>query len=277
MAKLDKRLINQDDSDEIEKAEKVVSLSLDFPRRGVCFRGVSDVRYALVPTIQRLGESEYAGRTIKADPLTKDLKLKQREKQLFERFRRSTYEHRGRVLSEWETLFLARHHGLPVRLMDWTSNPLVALYFAAKFEKPSDNKNNGAVYWIRRHYRKEYVDVFSEASPFSIEGIQLVFPFYPSTRMTAPSGLFTIHSPDFWQDLRDQAKTKVRDYNRAGKGRIDIEKGGRWIVLQDAKAKILEDLERFGINDRTLYPDLDGFARGLVHSEVFREPEEYPD
>jgi FRG domain len=50
--------------------------------------------------------------------------------------------------NDWESLAIAQHHGLPTRFMDWTTNPLVAPYFAARETKADngDKPMNSAVY-----------------------------------------------------------------------------------------------------------------------------------
>ena len=71
----------------------------------------------------------------------------------------------GVLYTDFEKLAKLQHYGLPTRLLDVTSNPLVALYFACKkceVEKSKDDntlvETDGVVYF-KRGYGKGYNDV----------------------------------------------------------------------------------------------------------------------
>src|SRR3990167_7793499 len=67
------------------------------------------------------------------------------EKQMFRQFKRQLRAFVNNLPKrDLEILALARHHGLPTRLLDWTSNPLTALWFAIK---SVTEKNNNAEVW----------------------------------------------------------------------------------------------------------------------------------
>ena len=232
------------------------------------FRGEPRLGETLQPSIGR--RHYYAGKSITFTAA--------QERLMLHRFRRHAYTHFQRVPTEWETLFLARHHGLPTRLLDWTSNPLVALYFAAFHEndevtyrdptaRDATVKLNldGTVWAIRRRASDAHdLDVFDERTPpLSVRGIKLVYPFYPTPRMTAQSGMFTLHGEP-WKDVVRCAGGRFRE------DELDIAELKRWTVPSGCKGAVILDLERLAVNSRTLFPDLDGLAKGLWQTEVIR-------
>ena len=78
------------------------------------FRGMGDVAFALMPTVGRI-------RNYSAS----------RERSILDAFRRHIPQFDSATSGAWDELALAQHHGVPTRLLDWTTNPLVAARFAA--------------------------------------------------------------------------------------------------------------------------------------------------
>ena len=196
------------------------------------YRGVSKKSYDLIPSVGRLAETTQDGILNLEDHLFSEFK------------RRAPAFLDAQPTSDWEWLCLAQHHGLPTRLLDWTSNPLVALYFAVEKDFDSDC----AIY---SHLMTEYMSDFDSTtgSHFATEKPLTFYPKLTHPRLNVQSALFTIH-PKPWLAMRHTFLAKK-------------------VISKEMKPRLLHWLNKNGINRSVLFPGLDGLAKHLAWNEGY--------
>lgn len=202
------------------------------------FRGHSDSSYKIIPSVGRSKGTSTSFRKY--------------EKSLFDIFRREAHGLLGSIPSdEWEWLAVAQHHGLPTRLLDWTHNLLVALYFAVETKPDTD----GAILALRSTTKAS--EAKRAMTPFDLTAPVKYYPNIIVPRIRAQEGLFVVCSaPEIPLD-----QTLPPDW------RIETLR-----IPSACKAQMRYELFRVGVHASSLFPDVDGLTARIRWQHTITSP-----
>lgn len=227
---------------------------------GVWLRGQADSTWALQPKLHRVDA------------------LLRRELDLLHEFEVHASGYLGRGLSAaWEVTCVAQHFGLPTRLLDWTTLPAIALYFATSRGSGGPSETDGSIYVLDpARYNARTLDVsrtlmFGRDAALDDVDLGLVSPIVADARVHAP---FAVSAPFTFERIRNQEGRFVvcspdgpaaDDFLRAG----TLEK---WIVPAAAKENIREELKSLGYSLSRVFPTLENIAADIVARFDTRQP-----
>lgn len=203
-----------------------------------------------------------------------------------------------RPMTPWEELAIAQHHGLPTRFMDWTTNPLVALYFAVR--NTNGRSGDSAVYVLISN-PKRYADLkrgqavqvkpVADAATVSAteadEDAYEDFGIEAAPEQAQPPA--TTEADEFAADVGPVElptpfkitgnviydPPHVSPRIRAQDGvllacwqpmqELDEKDYLEIVIKQSAHDEIRRRLDQYGVFDKQLFPDLDGIAKWLKY------------
>jgi len=172
---------------------------------------------------------------------------------------------------EWDKIFLMQHYGVPTRLLDWSENPFVSIYFAlVSAQEPA--KTDACLWmcdpisWNRAaldhiSYKGGVLDpgntairAYAPGAPVNEMPMPpiMIYGSYNSPRIVAQRGGFAL----FGQSTESMEKNYSAE-------KFPEEILTKIVISHDQIESMRASLFRKGFTESVVFPDLDGLAREL--------------
>lgn len=255
----------------LQEFVRLIEILVADPKDPYWFRGVGEEPHHLLPSLYRHPDITVAEDLLKL------------EQQLINRFCERSVPYQATHSSPWESLFLMQHYGIPTRLLDWTENPMVALFFAlttTKRDPITKAVSLPAAVWAlspRLWNERAFSHVTYKGGPFSVSDQLLktyaplsgdtppalpaaIYGIHNSPRIVAQRGVFTIFGSKVspMQDLFTSepfADTAMVKY----------------IIPEAVADTIMQKLYATGFTEAVMFPGLDGLAKETKRLFGFKE------
>jgi hypothetical protein len=286
-------LIDRITKQKIETITDAINISRPFIDNYVFFRGHSECFGNLRPKLFRNTDTlHYANGGLITDNVQKLLWIHSQERNYLEDFERiapAYYPNLPNNENQILWLLLAQHYGLPTRLLDWTENILVALYFASLQEEEDGelwslqpnalNFKSGisdGILSINCFQVKNLANAAINSNPYSETNYQkpglncnpvAFLPPAVNPRIISQSSAFTIHP---LSDIESNGIINLLDT----KDDMAHQSLCRYKVPKECKNEIRENLRAIGITERFLFQDLDSLSRNINKMYGIRKPGE---
>ncbi len=162
-------------------------------------------------------------------------------------------------ISSWAHLFEMRHYGIPTRLLDWTQTFGTALFFALRatdgactirildpYTLNEKNARHRGIFTPDIDLNLDYRQAFVTRTVEPNAGAIALYPVRRSPRMIVQQSAFTFHGTDC-APLEEQCPEALHSV----------------VIPEEARVGAHSFLSLAGINDYSLFPDLEGLAKWL--------------
>jgi len=185
------------------------------------------------------------------------------ERKIFNKFKKNYKLFYKTKLNDWELLSLGQHYGLPTRLIDWTINPLIALWFA--FEKEKENEKDRVVFGLV--VEEDNIVDFQSDELFQGRFIKIFEAKRFDNRVINQESWFSIQPPKIFGKGGD-GLLHINDYNTLNEDEHFEDFLIKFKFKNSLRMEILEKLDKNGINSMKLFPDLTGLCRMIEMNEI---------